>query len=93
MRTFESWVPRIRFKQFHKETNAANARVKRLKARRGELGEDNWRDRGTEPTRLDTDKPGDGIKAIPRKYRPIFPAISKHATDGDIYLEIVCPVL
>jgi hypothetical protein len=73
----------------HKETNAANARVKRLKARRGELGEDNWWDGGTQPTRLDTEKPDDGIKAILRKYRPIFPAISKHAADADIYLEIV----
>ncbi len=73
----------------HKETNAANARVKPLKAPRGETGEDRWWDWGTEPTRLDPEKPDDGINAILRTYRPIFPAISKHAADADIYLEIV----
>jgi hypothetical protein len=73
----------------HKETNVPNAKIKRLKARRGTLGDDNWWDWGIEPTKLDTDKPDDGIKAILRRYRPIFPAISKHAADVDIYVEIV----
>src|SRR5579871_4353158 len=73
----------------HKETAVANARVKALKSRPGELGNDSWWNWETEPTRLDTEKPDDGINAILRKYRPIFPAISKRAGDADIYLEIV----
>jgi hypothetical protein len=78
-----------RIQAIHKETNVPNARIRRLKARREALDDATWWDWGTEPTKLDTDKPDDGIKAILRRYRPIFPAISKHAADVDIYLEIV----
>jgi hypothetical protein len=73
----------------HKETNVPGAKIKRLKARRGTLGDDHWWDWGTEPTALDTNDPDDGIKAILHGHRPIFPVIAKHAADVDIYLEIV----
>jgi hypothetical protein len=78
-----------RIQAIHKETNVSNARIRRLKTRREALDDANWWDWGTEPTRLDTDKPDDGINAMLRRYRPIFPAISKHDADVDIYVEIV----
>lgn len=77
-------------RSIHAETNLPNASVKHLKAERPGSGGEMWWNWQTVRTPIDTDNPDDGIRALLRDHRPIFPTVKRHrGPEVDIYLELV----
>ena len=74
----------------HSETNVPHASIKKLKARRGKVGDDMWWNWQTEPVPIDMENPDDGFRALLLARKPILPIIKRHpGPETDIYLEVV----
>jgi len=73
----------------HAETNLPNAKIKRLKARKGTFSEEMWWNWETERTSVEPDNADGGLKALLLAHRAIFPTIKKNQVETDIYLEVV----
>jgi hypothetical protein len=79
-----------RIHSIQEETNLPNARIKPLKARRGDSTKDVWWNWQTERIAIDVDNPDEGLKTFLEAHRAIFPIIKKYrGPDADIYLEVV----